>query len=261
MEPIILFKIGGQIAEEPHTVTKLAEAIVELSLRYSIIFVHGGGKAINRNLEKIHETPKFKNGLRVTTKEGMKVVEMTLTGFVNKLWVSAIHKANVNFDTRSVGLSGVDAKTLICKPKEDLGFVGEITEVRSEYIEFLLRKKIIPVISPISIDKNYNHYNVNADEVAGAIAEKLKVEHLIFISDVVGVLDEDKKVCLTLNITKKEFLLQSDVIQGGMIPKINSVFKALRSGVKAVHICTFNNKEELYSQIEGNGKGTRCILN
>ena len=257
MKPTILVKISGKFAETEEIITKIAQALVFLQKTYSVILLHGGGSLISKYLSLLtNEESKFENGLRVTTKESVKIVEMVLNGLVNKTWVSAIQNQN----QKTVGLSGVDAQTLICEPILQLQRVGKITQVNHQYVQTLIENKYLPVISPISSDKKGLHYNVNADEAAAAIAVQLKVSHLIFVSDISGVFDENKKVISKINFEKKQKLIQKQVIQDGMIPKIESAFEALRQGVQNVHICTFSHSKSILEQIQGNGLGTICIL-
>jgi len=213
-----------------------------------LVLVHGGGKDINRNLQWVGEKPKFKDGIRVTSEDTLLIVEMTLSGTVNKRLVSLLQSEGA----RSCGISGVDGSTLICLPIDpELGRVGTVSHVRPALIEALLAARFLPVVSPISTDTAGAHYNVNADDAAAALAVALKAERLIYVSDVPGVMDGDKKIFPKLNREQSEALIKSEVIAGGMIPKVRSCLSAVEAGVGEVHICGFTTPQALEAQVSG----------
>jgi acetylglutamate kinase len=203
------------------------------------VVVHGGGKEISDMLNKIGIESRFQNGLRVTDEATVDVVEMVLAGKVNKSIVQLIQ----NHDINAVGITGKDGKTLKCKKKlvdgEDIGFVGEITQVNTKLIESLLENDFIPVIAPIGTDDSGQTYNINADYAASAIAGALEAEKLIFLTDVEGVLRdvEDKTSLISrISIEEVDMFIQQGVISGGMIPKVECCVEGLHLGVKNVHI-------------------------
>ena len=248
MIPIVV-KIGGSLMESPEALRSLTQALSELWLGgMPLVLAHGGGKDINRNLQWLGEEPRFKNGLRVTSEEALEIVEMTLSGGVNKRLVSLLQFAGA----RACGLSGVDGSTLVCRPLDpELGRVGTIAQVRPALIEALLKDRFLPVLSPVSADATGLHYNVNADDAAAALATGMKAEKLVFVSDVPGVLDADKRIVPRLNRESAEALIAGGVIAGGMIPKVRSCLAAVEAGVGEVHICGFATPTALEDQLTG----------
>ena len=203
------------------------------------IIVHGGGPEINNMLKRLDIQSEFINGLRVTTKETMEVVEMVLAGKVNKQIVEMISGQG----GCPVGLTGKDGKILRAKKLNkdgvDLGFVGEIEKVNTRLIKSLIDNDFIPVISPIGSDGHGNTYNINADYAAVAIAGALQAEKLVFLTDVEGVLkDKEDPTSLISYLSTKQAkkYIDKGIIAGGMIPKVECCIEALEQGVKMVHI-------------------------
>lgn len=248
MRPIVV-KIGGSLMESSDNLRGVARALAPLwSGGIPLVLVHGGGKDINRNLQWLGEEPKFKDGLRVTSEDALLIVEMTLSGSVNKRLVSLLQEEGA----RSCGISGVDGSTLLCHPIDpELGRVGAVFQVRPALVESLLHARFLPVVSPISTDTAGAHYNVNADDAASALAVALKAERLVYVSDVPGVMDADKHLVSKLDREKAESMIESHVIAGGMIPKVRSCMSAVEAGVGEVHICGFSSSEALEAQISG----------
>ncbi|MDB5048914.1 MAG: uncharacterized protein JWO30_1985 [Fibrobacteres bacterium] len=215
-----------------------------------LVLVHGGGKDINRHLAWLQEEPVFKDGLRVTSLAALKVVEMTLSGFVNKKLVGLLNGEGA----AAAGLSGVDGPTFICeKISEDLGQVGRIREVRTGLVDALLQAGFLPVVSPISVDSAQAHYNVNADDAAAALASALRAEKLIFVSDVEGVRGADGARIPELDGAGIEKLIADGVANGGMIPKLKSCRAAVEAGIGQVHICGWAGAEKFAAQVRGDG--------
>ncbi len=235
--------------ESSENLRGVARALAPLwSAGIPLVLVHGGGKDINRNLQWLGEEPKFKDGLRVTSEDALLIVEMTLSGSVNKRLVSLLQAEGA----RSCGISGVDGSTLVCHPIDpELGRVGTVFQVRPALVEALLQVRFLPVVSPISTDTTGSHYNVNADDAASALAVALKAERLIYVSDVPGVMDAAKHIVPKLNRENAESMIGSQVIAGGMIPKVRSCLSAVEAGVGEVHICGFSTTEQLEAQISG----------
>lgn len=260
----VLIKLGGAALEDESLVAALCE---DLSLirgaGVNVVLVHGGGPAINRELERRGITWNFVDGLRVTTPAMMEVIEMVLCGQVNRRIVRTLNQSAV----RAIGLSGSDARTLFCKPmRKELGLVGEVTSVRPAAIEAILKTQdegigTIPVIAPIGIGENGQAYNINADWAAVRIAEALEIDKVLFLTDQEGILGADGKLVPELDAGDLEVLIEAGVVKGGMLAKVSTVLHALKNGVKDVHI--FNARrphgllEELFTD---HGVGTVCRL-
>lgn len=257
----VVIKYGGSAMLDPAINETIVQDIVLLKLvGLKPVIVHGGGPEINKMLDKLQIVSQFVDGLRVTTKESMEVVEMVLAGKVNKQIVEMISKQG----GCPVGLTGKDGKMLRAKKLEkddiDLGFVGEITKVNTRLLKSLLDNSFIPVIAPIGSDDEGNTYNINADYAAVAIAAALHAEKLVFLTDVEGVLkDKDDPISLISFLTNEEAkaYIQSGVIAGGMIPKVECCMAAIDQGVPMVHILDGRKKHALILEIyTPNGIGT-----
>ena len=194
------------------------------------VVVHGGGPQIGAMLKKLDIQSTFIDGLRVTDEAAVEVVEMVLTGSINKQIVTGINAAG----GRAVGLSGKDGNLVVARKLaltrtdpvtgkvtvEDLGFVGEPERVNPEVLHAMMKSEIIPVIAPIGVGPKGETFNINADTVAGAVAGALKAERLVLLTDVEGVLDKDKKLIAQLTVSEARALIANGTISGGMIPKI-----------------------------------------
>lgn len=237
---ITVIKYGGSAIADENLKKNVIEDISFLKMvGLKVVVVHGGGKKINQALEKNNIKINFNNGLRVTDKESIEIVESVLSGIINKSLVSDFNKLNVN----AVGISGKDANVLIAekliKNNIDLGFVGEIKNVNTDLILTLLDNGFLPVISPISTDEQGQSFNVNADMAAVEIAKALNASKLVFMTDIDGILTnfEDKTSLISqLNIKTAQTLIENKSVSGGMIPKLESCINAVNNGVKAVHI-------------------------
>ncbi len=237
---IVVIKYGGSAMTNEvikHSVLKDIAVLKSIGMRP--IIVHGGGKDINTWLEKVNIKANFKNGLRVTDKETLEVAEMVLSGKVNKGLVAQMEQIG----THAVGLSGKDGNMITVtksKPKgDDIGYVGEIVDVDDSLLHILLDKGYTPVVSTIGLDEKYHAYNINADDVATAIARKVKASKLVFLTDIEGVLaDQNDPESLITSITPSiaKDLLEKEIITGGMIPKIRNCLDAVANGVGRVHI-------------------------
>ncbi|MEH7235487.1 acetylglutamate kinase [Bacillus sp. JJ1562] len=249
----IVIKCGGSI------LAKLSDSffnsIKELKESgYRVVVVHGGGPEIGQTLTSLNIESEFVNGLRKTTKEVLDVVEMVLSGTVNKKVVVELEKAGIP----SVGLSGCDAKLISAKPVnlDQLGYVGEIAQVNISFLEFLLSQNYVPVISPIGIDENFTKYNINADTAAASVAIALKAEHLLFVTDVDGI-KKDGEVLPSLSTDSVLTLIEEGTIYGGMIPKVRAALSALNDG-GLNEITIINGKDSLLS-MDGTLKGTKIV--
>ena len=210
------------------------------------VVVHGGGPQIGAMLKKLDIQSRFIDGLRVTDEAAVEVVEMVLTGSINKHIVTAINAAG----GRAVGLSGKDGNMVVARKLaltktdpvsgkvtvEDLGFVGEPDAINPEILHTMMKSEIIPVIAPIGVGPKGETYNINADTVAGAVAGAVKAERLVLLTDVEGVLDKDKKLIAHLTVSQARALIQDGTISGGMIPKISTAIEAVEAGVNAAVI-------------------------
>lgn len=248
----IVIKIGGSMMDDESALSGLCAALAGLRKAGGapLVLVHGGGKDINRHLAWLNEEPVFKDGLRVTGPAAMKVVEMTLSGFVNKKLVGLLNLGGA----AAAGLSGVDGPTFLCEPiSKDLGQVGRVTEVRTRLVDALLAGGFLPVVSPISVDGQQAHYNVNADDAASALAAALRAGKLIFVSDVEGVRGADGARIPELDGPAIEALIRDGVANGGMIPKLKSCRAAVEQGVGQVHICKWTAEKEFAAQVAGEG--------
>jgi acetylglutamate kinase len=237
---ICVIKYGGSAMIDERIKETVIEDIVLMKLvGLKPVIIHGGGKEISGMLDKVGKKTQFVNGLRVTDKETVEVVEMVLSGKVNKSIVQLIQ----NHDLNAVGISGKDGKTLKVKKKEidgvDIGFVGEIINVNTKLINSLLANDFIPVIAPVGTDDQGQTYNINADYAASAIAGALNAEKLMFLTDVEGVLRDvnDKKSLISkIRVDEVNDYINQGIISGGMIPKVECCVEGINGGVKNVHI-------------------------
>lgn len=248
----IVVKIGGSMMDDESALAGLCAALAGLRARGAaarpLVLVHGGGKDINRHLAWLGEEPVFKDGLRVTGPAALKVVEMTLSGYVNKKLVGLLNGAGAP----AAGLSGVDGPTFLCEPlAAELGRVGRIVEVRTALVGALLAGGFLPVVSPISVDRAQAHYNVNADDAAAALAAGLQAAKLIFVSDVEGVRGADGARIPSLDGPAIEALIRDGVASGGMIPKLRSCREAVGQGIGQVEICKWTDAEAFAAQVDG----------
>ena len=196
--------------------------------------MHGGGKKINSYLERLNIKSEFKDGLRVTDKEAMEVVEMVLSGNVNKEITALLNKNGA----RAIGISGKDAGLLQARVLDGgkYGFVGEIKRVNTHVLNGLLDNGLIPVVAPVATDEEANSYNINADLCASGVASALNAERVIFLTDTQGILDKDKKLISKLNEAQIVALKKDGTITGGMIPKVDAALDCVKNGVANAHI-------------------------
>ena len=234
---VVVIKYGGNAMINEQLKQQVMEDIALLWLTgIKVVLVHGGGPEINQTMEKLGKKAVFVDGLRVTDKETVDIVQMVLAGKVNKTLVNLI-QANGG---HAIGLSGIDGGIIEATTKnEALGYVGKITKIRTQPINDLLEKHYIPVISTIASDRYGNVYNINGDTAAAYIAGALGAERLIMMTDIAGILrDKDDPSTLIPHITVEEAkkLYDQGVISGGMIPKVDCCIEALEHGVENVVI-------------------------
>ncbi|MBQ2285386.1 MAG: acetylglutamate kinase [Clostridia bacterium] len=234
---ILVIKYGGNAMINEELKAAVMGDIVLLSLiGVKVVLVHGGGPEISEMLNKIGKKSEFVNGLRVTDKETVDIVQMVLAGKVNKSLVNYIQ----NIGGKAIGLCGTDGHMIEAEMKDpQLGYVGEITDVNTQPILDVLDKGYIPVISTIGCDKEGNIYNINADTAAAKIAGKLQAESFISMTDIRGLLrdkDDEDTVIPVVNVSEAPQLIHEGIISGGMIPKIECCIEAIRQGVGQVFI-------------------------
>ncbi|MGH8742663.1 MAG: acetylglutamate kinase [Burkholderiales bacterium] len=240
----IVIKYGGNAMVEEELKYGFARDVVLLKLvGINPVVVHGGGPHINDLLKRVGKQSEFVQGMRVTDRETMDVVEMVLGGQVNKQIVSLINQHG----GKAIGITGKDgdfirARKMKIKSKEkgdkwlDVGHVGEVVGVDPQIVTLLDSQDFIPVIAPIGVGENGESYNINADMVAGKIAETLKAEKLILLTNTPGVLDTKGNILTGLSAAKVKALIDGGTISGGMLPKVNCALEAVKNGVKTCHI-------------------------
>lgn len=260
---IIVVKYGGSAMIDEELKQDVIEDVVLLKLiGFKPIIVHGGGKEISRWVDKVGMDTKFVNGLRVTDADTMELAEMVLAR-VNKELVAKIQTLGI----KAAGISGKDGGLLTVEKKfsesEDIGFVGDVTEVDTKILEDLLEKDFLPVVFPVGMDKDGVTYNINADEAASSIATALRAEKLAYLSDVEGVRldpEDPESVISELYTNEAQDLIEQGVISGGMLPKIENCIDAINKGVSRVHIMDGRIPHGLLLEIFTNkGIGTAII--
>lgn len=234
---VIVVKYGGNAMINEDLKNKVMRDIVLLSLiGVKVVLVHGGGPEISDMLKRVGKKSEFVNGLRVTDKETVEIVQMVLAGKVNKNLVSLIQREGGN----AIGLCGADGQMIKSEMmNKDLGFVGNITSINPKPILDIIEKSYIPVISTIGCDDDGNIYNINADTAAAKIAGELKAECLISMTDITGILkdkDDDDTLIPVIKTSEAKKLMEDGIISDGMIPKIECCINALEDGVKKVFI-------------------------
>ena len=250
----IVIKCGGSVLIDQNLFDIFIKDISTLNkLGFTPIIVHGGGKRISNKLNEIGLESKFIKGLRVTDKETIKVVEEVLIDF-NKEIINALDKQNC--ESQSINSKENNILTVV-QENEELGFVGSPTNVDQSIIDKIIADKKVPIIAPLGLDKNDQTYNVNADTAAGFIAKKINARRLIILSDVEGVLDNNKNLIPEINSESIKDLIDNETITGGMIPKINNCLDVASNGVKGVVIIDGRkNHSVLFELLSDEGSGT-----
>ena len=259
-----VIKYGGHAMGDSSLADKFAEDVVLLKqVGINPVVVHGGGPQIAKMLERLSIESRFVDGLRVTDAAAIEVVEMVLSGTINKEIVSTINAAGGT----AVGLSGKDGKLLEARQlvlpgggEDDLGFVGEPAQVNIGVLQSFEESHIIPVVAPIGIGPQGETYNINADTAAGAIASAMSAAKLIMLTDVAGVLDAAGELISMLDAAETEALLRGDTIKGGMIPKLKTCLTALGDNCDAAHILDGRIPHSLLLEIfTAHGTGTMIV--
>lgn len=263
----IVVKYGGHAMGDEHLADLFAQDVVLLKqIGMNPVVVHGGGPQIGQMLDRLKIKSSFIDGLRVTDRETVEIVEMVLSGSINKQLVSAINGAG----GYAIGLSGKDAnliraRKLTRERREsdshiekvlDLGFVGEPAAINTEVLQLFERSAIIPVIAPIGVGVPGETFNINADTVAGFVAGAMKATRLLLLTDVKGVLDKSKALLHELTLAEAKALLADGTIQGGMIPKIETCLEAVEAGVEAAVIIDGRVPHAILLELFAEGAGT-----
>jgi acetylglutamate kinase len=250
----IVIKCGGSVLNDQNLFNNFIDDISVLNkLGFIPIIIHGGGKRISKRLDEAGIKSNFVNGLRVTDKKSINIVEQVLNNFNEEITKSL--KSN---SCESQGITNKKNNILIVEQKnKELGFVGTPKEIDQSIIEQIVKEKKVPVIAPLGLDKNKQVFNINADTAAGAIAKKLHARRLIIMSDVEGVLDNNKKLIPEINTIEIHELIKSETISGGMIPKIKNCSDVVSNGVKGVCIIDGRlNHSILFELLSNAGSGT-----
>ena len=250
----IVIKCGGSVLVDQNLFNNFINDISILNkLGFMPIVIHGGGKRISNKLNDAGIKSNFINGLRVTDKKSINIVEEVLNNF-NKEITEALKKNSCNSQSITSKQNNI---LLVEQESQELGFVGTPKEVSQSIIEQIVKEKKVPVIAPLGLDKKNQVFNINADTAAGAIAKKLNARRLIIMSDVEGVLDNNKKLILEINTDKVNNLIKKNIISGGMIPKIRNCLDVASNGVKGV--CIIDGRLDhsiLFELLSNTGSGT-----
>ena len=270
-----VIKYGGSAMKDEHLRESFAKDVVLLKyVGINVIVVHGGGPQINEMLSRLGMEQKFVGGIRKTDEETMHVVEMVLSGDINKDIVALINKHSGE-NIYAVGLSGRDGRLIRARKmkedflkeigieiEEDIGYVGEVVSINIDLLNSITEKNYIPVIAPVGVGEKGEAYNINADLVASEIAISMKAEKLIFLTDTEGVKDERGDIISSITERDAHLLIKKGVVKGGMIPKVKFALKAVNNGVKKVHIIDGRVEHSLLLEIfTREGIGTELVSN
>ena len=258
---IVVIKYGGSAQTSPKLKEKFAEDILLMYLvGIKPVVVHGGGHKITEMLDALKIETEFKEGQRFTTKDVMRIVEMILSGEINKDIVSLLN----SHSAKAIGISGKDAHFITAEPKDfsKWGLTGNITNVKSDVISNLIAEKFIPVIAPIAAGEELGHpgYNINADLCASYVAKAIGANKIIFLTDTAGVLNNDKELLETLTKNEVEALKADGTIHGGMVPKVDACLEAIEGGVQKAHIIDGRIEHSLLLELfTSDGVGTQIV--
>lgn len=258
---IVVIKYGGSAQTSDDLKYKFAQDIVLLSLLgIKPVIVHGGGARITELLTKLEIPSSFVDGYRVTCKDSMRVVEMVLSGEINKNLVSLLN----HHGSKAIGISGKDSGIIKAIPKDNgkFGYTGEITDINAQMLNNLIKEGFIPVIAPIADAAEPNHpgFNINADIAACKIASALNAQKVIFLTDTIGVLDKNKNLIQTLDKKSVEDYKKDGTIAGGMIPKVDACIEAIHNGVNKAHIIDGRVEHSILLELfTSDGVGTQFI--
>jgi acetylglutamate kinase len=253
-DEFIVIKCGGSVLIDPKLFKIFIEDVVVLNrLGFNPIIVHGGGKRINSKLLELNIKSNFINGLRVTNKDIISIVEDVLV-VLNKKIVEALSKLSCKAKRITTKENSI---ITVIQENKDLGFVGTPTKINKDFLNETIQSNEVPVVAPLGLDKDNKTFNINADTTAGSIAIELRARRLMIISDVEGVLDSKKKLIPEINSKKAKQLIDQEVISGGMIPKIKNCLAVASNGVKGVVIIDGRkNHSLLFELLSDKGSGT-----
>ena len=253
-DEFIVIKCGGSVLVDPKLFEIFIEDVVVLNkLGFNPVIVHGGGKRINSKLSEVNIKSNFIKGLRVTDRDTINIVEDVLIQF-NKEIVEALNKLSCKAKRITTKENNI---ITVIQENKDLGFVGTPTKINKDFLNETIKSNEVPVVAPLGLDKDNQAFNINADTAAGSIAIELKARRLMIISDVEGVLDNDKKLIPEINSKKAKELIDQEVIFGGMIPKVNNCLAVASNGVKGVVIIDGRkNHSILFELLSDKGSGT-----
>lgn len=254
----ILIKVGGSVLHNEESTLALCQEIEAMSTHgFKIIIVHGGSKAINEALNIYGIKSTFIQGLRQTTQEAMKIIEMVLCGQVNQHLVRQLNRLGVP----AIGLSGATNQTLLCDyVSEEHGFVGAIKKANTRYLECLLNTHFIPVIASLGVDELGNAMNINADLAASYLAKALKVQKLIYFTDQEGIYDNQGNLLTLLSEEHLDELVQKSIVKDGMLVKVKAILESLRQGLNRILIANGHQKNILTQALLSEKKvGTLCV--
>ena len=258
---IVVIKYGGSAQTSPQLKEKFAEDILLMHLvGIKPVIVHGGGKKITDMLDALKIDTKFIDGQRVTTKETMRIVEMILSGEINKEIVSLLN----SHDAKAIGISGKDAHFITAHAKdfEKWGLTGNINNVKSDVVLNLVKDGFIPVIAPIAAGEEMGHpgFNINADLCASYVAKAIGANKIIFLTDTEGVLDKEKNLLSSLTKAEVETLKDDGTIHGGMVPKVDACLEAIDGGVSKAHIIDGRVEHSMLLELfTSEGVGTQIV--
>lgn len=259
-DDLLVIKLGGASLEQESVIQSLARDIKKLhELGYRLLLIHGGGPAINAALTERNIIWEFVDGQRKTTPEMMKVIEATLFGIVNRRLQS--HFSSLGIPV--LGISGSDLGILRCRPvNDDLGLVGQVTGVNKDLLKSLLQLPLIPLITPVGSDEKGGKFNINADIAAMSLATALKAKNLVYMTDQKGIWDQKQTTIKEIDSLGLYQLVETKVVQGGMLVKVKSILQALRDGVEEVDIIDARAENALFDLVHARlSMGTRCYRN
>jgi len=254
---IVVVKIGGSMMEDEEAIKNILKDLILMKyVGIKVVLIHGGGKQINQLAEEKGIKPEFVDGLRVTDKHSIEIVKMVLIGDINAKIVSLLNKHG----NMAIGISGNDSGFIKCHKKEyikngkviDLGFVGDVESINSEFLNKILSSNYIPVIATLGVDEKGNIYNINADTCAAEIAISLNAKKMILLTDVDGIIEENKnsnKLISKLTAARCIRMIESGKINSGMIPKVKACIEALKSGAERAHILNGTKKHSILVEI------------
>jgi acetylglutamate kinase len=261
----MVVKIGGQAAEDAKTRRALARQIGKLRrARHQVVVVHGGGKLLTETLKRLGISTKFHEGLRITDAATRDVALMVLAGIVNKQWVAALDSSG----TPALGLSGGDGRLVLARKlslwsngaTKDLGFVGRPWRVNTSILQMAFRQGLVPVVASVALDSAGEYLNVNADDLAAALAVALKAERLIYLTESGGVWDAERQLLPRVRVGEIRRLIQTGVVRNGMIPKLQACARTLRHQVGEIDILSAALPNSLLRGLEDNQRvGTSIV--